>query len=321
MGDLDEHWFFKARLKLRHLYLFVVVGEQGNLHRSAELMGISQPAASRLLAEIEQRLGQSLFDRHGRGLEPNAYGELMIRRARAVLDELIGAGTEFNALQAGLAGVVNIGAVMEPAISQVPLAIEQAHNTSPALKLTLQVANSHTLVQGLMEGRFDFVIARVPAGFPSEAFVFEEIDEEELCFVCSQRHPLAGSDDPDLTELAASPWSIQPPGTLMRQRIEDLFRHRGVAFPSWVVDTSDLPAALALVDRSEFITVTIRRVAELLCDPTRFAILSARSRLSVQPYGLVSLRRTRLSPAVARVMDIFRQNMAASRAEARPGVH
>ncbi|MCM2129598.1 LysR family transcriptional regulator [Larsenimonas rhizosphaerae] len=309
MGALTADWFFRARLKLRHLYLFVVIGEQGNLHKSAELMGISQPAASRLLAEIETRLGQSLFERHGRGLTPNPFGQLMIRRARAVLDELGDAGEEFNAISAGLLGVVNIGAVMEPAVTLVPQTIEQVHKDRPGLKITVHVADSRALVNGLMDGHFDFIIARIPAGFPGDAFVFEEIGEEDLCFICSDSHPMGERNPPELTDLADYPWTLQPPGTLMRQRIEDLFRHRGVDFPRWVVDTSDLPASLALVDRSEFITVATHKVAALLCDTARFRILNARNKLSVQPYGLVSLRRQRLSPAVASVMEEIRRRM------------
>ena len=307
MGTLPEDWFFRSRLKLRHLQLFVALGEQGNLHRSAEMLGISQPAASRLLIELEERLGTTLFERHGRGLTPNLYGELMIRRARTIIDELERAGEEFNAIHAGHAGLVRVGTVMEPAVALLTRAIEQMHSERPKLRINVNVDVSRALISGLMDGHYNFVISRIPAGFSGEHFVFEEIGEEEICFICSRSHPLAEQPVPALSAMVDYPWALQPPGTLMRQRVDDLLRHRGLEPPHWIVDTSDLTTSLALVNASSFLTVATRGVAELLCDPQRFRIISSSTRLSVQPYGLVSLRRQQLPPGVAAMMRLLRQ--------------
>ena len=65
---LAAEWFLRSRLKLRHLRLVVALDECRNLHRAAETMNIAQPAASKLLAEIEEILHQPLFERHPRGL-------------------------------------------------------------------------------------------------------------------------------------------------------------------------------------------------------------------------------------------------------------
>ncbi|MCE8016070.1 LysR family transcriptional regulator [Halomonas sp. MCCC 1A17488] len=313
MRTLGDDWFLQARLKLRHLQLFLALDEQRNLHRAAAQLGISQPAASKLLGDVESQLGVKLFDRHPRGLEPNWYGEVMVRHAQAMLSELHNTGEELNALFEGNAGKVAIGTVMAPAVTLLASAIERVHRSHPRLKVSVEVDVSKRLVPRLLEGELDFAITRIPAGFSSEPFVFEEIGEEEICFVCREGHPLSGADPLTLAAMAAYPWALQPQGALMRQRVDALFLHYAVEPPAQVVDTTDILVALALIDRSDTITATTRQVADLLCAPTRFRILPFHQRLSVQPFGLVSLRRRRPSPGAATLMGMVRELVAHQR--------
>ena len=81
-------WFLRARLKTRQLLLLVAIGDEGNIHRAAEILNMSQPAASKLLKDLEDVLGISLFERLPRGMRPTWYGETMIRHARIALASL-----------------------------------------------------------------------------------------------------------------------------------------------------------------------------------------------------------------------------------------
>ncbi|QJQ96203.1 MULTISPECIES: LysR substrate-binding domain-containing protein [Halomonadaceae] len=310
MGMLADDWFLHSRLKLRHLQLFLALEEQRNLHRAAAVLGMSQPAASKLLGDLESQLGIRLFDRQPKGLSPNWYGEVMIRHAKGMLAQLRHAGDELNALQQGNTGVVAVGTVMAPAVTLLTSAIERVHRDHPGLKISVDVDVSKALVPRLLEGEFDFAITRIPAGLAPEAFVFEEIGEEEICFVCREGHPLTACAPLSLADMLPYPWSLQPPGALMRQRVDYLFNHHGLAAPRRIVDTPDILVSLALVDKSDTVTVTTRQVAELLCAPQRFCILPFTERLSVQPYGLVSLRQQRLSPGAGIVMAALRELIA-----------
>ena len=310
MGVLGENWFLDVRLKLRHFQLFLALDEQRNLHRAATQLKMSQPAASKLLSDLETNLGIRLFDRHPRGLTPNWYGEIMIRHAHSMLSALHHTGEELNALSAGSAGTVAVGTVMAPAVTLLTSAIERVHRDRPGLKISVDVDVSKVLVPRLLEGELDFAITRIPVGVDTERFVFEEIGEEELCFVCRQGHPLAAKESLSLADMAGYPWSLQPAGALMRQRVDSLFLHHQVAPPRQIVDTADLLLSLALVDKSDTITVTTREVADLLCPPQRFHLLPFSETLSVQPYGLVSLRHQRLSPGAAALMSTLRDIIA-----------
>ncbi|MCS2608311.1 LysR substrate-binding domain-containing protein [Halomonas dongshanensis] len=310
MGKLAEEWFLDARLKLRHFQLFIALDEQRNLHRAARQLGISQPAASKLLGDLEAGLGVRLFERQPRGLTPNWYGEVMIRQAHSVLSALRHTGEELSALHDGHQGTVAVGTVMAPAVTLLTSAIERVHRDRPALKISVDVDVSKALVPRLLEGELDFAITRIPAGSDIEHFVFEEIGEEQLCFICREGHPLAHDATPTLTDMATFPWALQPPGALMRQRVDSLFLHHQIAPPRQVVDTADLLVSLALVSKSDTLTVITRETADLLCAPHRFRRLTFDETLSVQPYGLVSLRHRRLSPGAAVLMSELRSLVA-----------
>ncbi|OHZ03886.1 LysR substrate-binding domain-containing protein [Salinicola sp. MIT1003] len=303
---LPPDWFLRVRLKFRHLQLFVALDDHRNLHRAAARLGMSQPAASKLLGDLEHLLGVSLFERHSRGVTPNWYGESLIRHARGMLTSLAQASDEINALKEGNAGTVSIGTVLAPAVTLLASAVERVHRDSPHLEVNIDVGVSRNLVPRLRDGEFDFAIARIPSGMPAGDFVFEEIGEEALCFVCRAGHPLA-KDAFDLIPMLGYPWVLQPPGALMRQRVEHLFLHHKVAPPQRIINTPDIYMALAMVDKSDSITVTTREVADLLCTQPRFAILPSTDALSVQPFGLISLRERRMSPGAAKLMSTLHQ--------------
>ena len=88
MMSTTTPWFIRARLKTRQLMLLTAISDEGNIHRAAEILNMSQPAASKLLKDLEDMLGVALFERQPRGMRPNWYGETMIRHARIALSSL-----------------------------------------------------------------------------------------------------------------------------------------------------------------------------------------------------------------------------------------
>ena len=81
-----SHWFLKHRLKLRSLVLVVAMDDHSNLQRAADALGMTQPAASKMLKELEELLEAPLFQRFQRGVEATAMGALVIAHARNVLN-------------------------------------------------------------------------------------------------------------------------------------------------------------------------------------------------------------------------------------------
>uniref|UniRef100_UPI0005914CB8 helix-turn-helix domain-containing protein n=1 Tax=Herbaspirillum lusitanum TaxID=213312 RepID=UPI0005914CB8 len=68
MKNSDPNWFLRARLKTRQLLLLIALDDERNIHRAANELNMTQPAASKQLKDLEDMLGVTLFDRLPHGL-------------------------------------------------------------------------------------------------------------------------------------------------------------------------------------------------------------------------------------------------------------
>ena len=119
------------RLKSRQLPLLIALAEAKSLRKAAAELGMTQPAATKLLQDLERTIGFALFERGPRGMQPNTYGEAVIRHARLVVTDLNRTRLELASLSSGATGRIRIGAV----ISAIMVIIEEVSTTlrgSPA---------------------------------------------------------------------------------------------------------------------------------------------------------------------------------------------
>ena len=89
-------------MNTRQLYYLVTISDSGSLSRAAQILGISQPALSKFLAEYEDDLGFLIFLRYHRQLTPTAVGRYVIQCAQRILDE------QTRMLQTLCSGIINL---------------------------------------------------------------------------------------------------------------------------------------------------------------------------------------------------------------------
>src|SRR4051794_39793489 len=103
----DDH--IGRRIKLRDLRVFLAVAQCGSMAKAASQFRVSHPAVSQVIADLEHAVGVSLLDRGSRGVEPTVYGRALLKRARAVFDELRQGFTDIEFLNDPTSGEVRIG--------------------------------------------------------------------------------------------------------------------------------------------------------------------------------------------------------------------
>jgi DNA-binding transcriptional LysR family regulator len=315
---LPPTWFARARLKLRHLQLLAALDDTRNLNRAAQGLGITQPAASKLLAEIEAMVGTPVFERRPRGLSPNAAGEVLLRRARSVLVELEQAAAELNSLRDGAFGHVALGTVTAPAVDIVARAVEAVQRAQPNLRVSVEVDASAPLVERLLAGRLDMALARMPPDVAPGLLDYLEVGEEAVCLLVPADHPLPGDAPSALAALLDYPWVLPPPHTLLRQEVDALFLRAALPRPARVLDTESILLAMAALAQGPSICAVTASVAALLAPDGRYRrlppLLDAPP-LVVRPYGLIRSRLRPLSPAASRLhhqlcAELFRRETA-----------
>lgn len=173
MRTINTNWFIRAKLKHRHLLVLAALGETANLNHAAEGLGISQPAISKLLKELEEGLDVELFERHPRGVMPTVYGETMIRYARTMLTTLDNAYDEVAAIRQGLSGHVRIGTVLTPCTDLIPETVNRIRETHPDLEITIRTGSSEELLGVLKDGELDILVARIQHAFAHLNFCYE----------------------------------------------------------------------------------------------------------------------------------------------------
>lgn len=197
------------RLRYKHLRMLVVLGASQNLHRASQTLNMSQPAATRMLQEIEDMFGSVLFKRLPRGMQPTPLGEKLVRFAESALNGLSRCTEDLELLRQGGYGYLTIGTIMGAAPGLVMEAVAAVKRQHPLLHIRIMGDTSDQVIKLLEQGEIDIAIARRTADV-SKAYVFEPLGNENLLIVVRQGHPLTHAKHIDWPSLISDwPWILQ----------------------------------------------------------------------------------------------------------------
>lgn len=301
MSPNPTHWPIRARLKMRQLLLLVTLEEEGNINRASQVLSMTQPAASKLLKDLEESLGVHLFDRLPRGMRATWYGEAMIRHARMALASLTAAHDEIESLKAGRFGQVSVGAITAPGLSLLPAAVAQVKEEHPSLRVSLQIETSDLLMERMAQGKLDMVIGRLFERHDKSALRYEALVEEPVSAITRPGHPLLASPKLSLRQLADCGWIVPATGSVLRHRFELMFQEEGLEMPANLVETSALLFLTKMLQQSDLIGVVASEVARYYAEHGMVALLPIQLPCKMDAFGLITRSDKLLSPA-AKVM-------------------
>lgn len=293
------------RLKLRQLLLLRALGASGNLRRSAAALSLTQPAATRMLQELEQTLGVKLFERSPRGMAATPYGEAMIRHAGAVLADIDSAREELAALAEGSHGRVAVGTLMSTSSLLLPRAIARAKADAPRLQVAVHEGTHEQLLAALLAGDVDVMLGRVLPGTAQESVTVEILYREEFRVVCGAGNPLAGRRV-KLGELVDRPWILPAAHVPLRQRLDTLFLSRTGRRPADVVESVSVLTNLTLIRESAALGVLPAETAKQYAKLGLLAELNVSLKGILGPVALVTRRNHVRSPAGEAFLGLLR---------------
>jgi DNA-binding transcriptional LysR family regulator len=306
-ANLNPNWFLRARLKPRQLLLLIALDEQRNIHRAAEELHMTQPAASKQLKDLEDMLDVQLFDRLPRGMEPTIYGETMIRHARMALLSLSLAHEDIVALKSGLAGQVEIGTIMTPGMSLLPRAISRVKQQAPLLRIGVQMETSNILLERLQRGTLDFMIGRILEKEQRSGLQYEELSEEPVCAVVRVGHPLLSAQGLELKDIVSSAWILSPQGSVLRHRCDMMFRSAGLEPPINVIDTTAILLIVVLLQQTDSLHVMPVEVARFYESLNILSILPIELPCKMDAFGIIMLREHLPSPSATVLLTAIRE--------------
>ncbi|MBC7435623.1 MAG: LysR family transcriptional regulator [Bdellovibrionales bacterium] len=238
-----------SRLRFRHLQLMTELKRGGSLRAAAQVLNLTQPALSKALGEIESAFGFALFTRTARGVTPTASGEVAIRGAGLLLQELAHVRNE-AAAGAGVTAIVRIGAPPFVAQGYLPQVLKLLCSHAPPLRVQLLEERVPLLVQALIAGEVDALVTSYPAQMPhagAPALVYEKLFDAEFHIIAPPGHALARARQVTWQRLAQEPWVMPAPASMVRRVIEESFMRAGAVPPVPIVESTSPVTNVQLV--------------------------------------------------------------------------
>src|SRR5512144_2144493 len=243
------------RAKPRQLALVIALSERGSLRQAAAAVAISQPAATKLLSDLESVLGVSLLERHTWRMRPTIYGEALVRHARSVLADLDEARAEIAALAAGATGKLRVGGVTGAVPRLLAPAITAVRRGAAGVRVFVLVNSNDVLAAALRQGTIDAAIGSRPSIDDLSDLDVSPLGDEPLAIVARADHALARVHRVALRALVPLTWIVQPADGPLRHAAGALFARARLPMPVDLVETVSIVATLALLQQSDAVSL------------------------------------------------------------------
>lgn len=209
-------------ITLRELEVFAAITRTGRITAAGAALGLSQSATSGAVAELERRLGVTLFDRIGRRVVLNEHGRYLLPKALDVLKQATDLEQTYTAVspcRLKIAASLTIGNYVLPALLAALMAENDAH------RYEVEIGNSYAVMAMLLDCRAD--IGLIEAPMTDSHLISELWLRDEMVIYARADHAFI-QQPPSRESLANAPWIMRERGSGVRQTLEStLLPHLG----------------------------------------------------------------------------------------------
>ena len=280
---------------LRDLECLVALARHRHFARAAAECGLSQPAFSMRIRNLEERLQTPIVRRGNRFQGLTAAGEAVTAHAREIIDRLRAMEQEARATQGAVAGPLTLAVVPTAAAHAGRIAV-RLMASHPGIRTRIESATSLVVQQGLVEGVYDAGITYTE-GVVADMFRIEPLYAERYVLLAPRPMVPAAADSIAWADAAALPLVLLEPGMQNRRILSRVFEEIG-ARPRVVAETSGFIPALAIVADGVAATVLPEAMAATLGAFPGFVALPLVAPRVEKAMGLVTLLRPHALPAV-----------------------
>jgi DNA-binding transcriptional LysR family regulator len=298
-----------AALRHRHLSVFLTVASSGSMQAAAKATNLSQPAVSKLIAELEGIFGAPLFVRSKRGVILTECGQALVSRADALLNDVASAKDEIAAIAHGERGSVRVGVLPVAEARVLPAALRLSLKKVPGISIRIDQGTLSSLVSSLLRGEIDCVVGRLDAGAIQPGLRCEPLIQLPIKIVASRSHPLTRAKRPTWRDLRSYSWILPPRGAPIRTAIDAQFAQAGLSAVDPVIESTSTRLNVEILRSTETIGVVTADAAQ---EYERLRLLAA---LAVPlttkiPYVGVITREGHISKALDTFLGMLRDGCA-----------
>ena len=281
-GSVRNAAIFGMLTHERRVRAFVALTEQHHMPSVAESLGVTQPAVSIAVRQLEDSIGVALFERTARGMMPTPAGSALALRLKRALAEIRHAVADIASLRGVTQGTITVGALPLGRTRLLPESIAGVVAKYPGLRIATMEGSFEALAASLRAGDVDFILGALrPAGYASD-LEGEPLADDELGIVSRRGHPWVKRKHLPPRDLARARWVLPRLKTPNRTLFERALDKRGLPPPDVVVETSDLAVLRGVLLNSDLLTAI---------SPRQLSYELAAGLLTVLPVQLADTRR------------------------------
>ena len=261
-GSVRDAAIFGMLTHERRVRAFVALTEQHHMPSVAESLGITQPAVSIAVRQMEDSIGVALFERTARGMMPTPAGAALALRLKRALAEIRHAVADIASLRGITQGTVTVGALPLSRTRLLPESIAGVVAKYPGLRVATMEGSFEALAASLRAGDLDFILGALrPPEYASD-FEGEPLADDELAIVCRRGHPWTNRKRIHPRDLPRARWVLPRVNTPNRMLFERALGKRGLPPPDVVVETSDHAVLRGVLLNSDLLTaISARQLA------------------------------------------------------------
>jgi LysR family transcriptional regulator, regulator for genes of the gallate degradation pathway len=246
----------------RRVRAIVALAERQHMPSVAESIGVTQPAISMAVRQLEESIGTPLFQRSARGMLPTLAGAALVLHLKRAFAEVRHAVADIDALRGRTQGTVTVGALPLGRTRLLPEAIAALVDAWPGLRVATVEGTFESLSAGLRSGDIDFILGALRPAEAARDFEGIGLARNRLAIIARRDHPLARRRRLRPNDLASARWVLSRASTPNRTLFERAMRARGLAPPNVVVETSDLAVMRGVLVQSDLLTaISARQLA------------------------------------------------------------
>ncbi|HEU5274388.1 MAG TPA: LysR family transcriptional regulator [Xanthobacteraceae bacterium] len=300
------------RIRLRDLHVFLTVTQHGSMAQAAAQLGVSQPAVSSAIADLERTLGVPLFDRSTRGVKPTMFARAMMDRSVAAFDELRQGIRTLENLADPAAGELWIGCVESISALVLPPILRDFMRRYPRVIVRVARLSAGTPeIRELADRNLDLVIGPMASGGATDTeLACEPLFDSAVVIAAGARSRWARRRILDLGDLADEPWVLTPPECRIHTALREAFSARGL-MPKIGLMTFSIPLRMSLAASGPYLTVFPDSIRALKGYQHSIKILPIELPAPPQPVAIITLKSRKLNPVAQRFIAHLRDHVAA----------
>nr|WP_298937287.1 LysR substrate-binding domain-containing protein [uncultured Ruegeria sp.] len=289
-------------LSLRQIRCFLATCQSGTVAEAARALSITQPAASRRIAQMEDLLGLKLFDRVGRRMVPTQPALRLVDAAELALSGLAGGIAAAKGIDIP---VLRIGALPTVAGGLVTKAVLRFRTERPDTMIRIETGMGVALLERLRNGQLDLVVGRMAGADMLQGLAFEPLYQDRLGAFVRPGHPLtAGVSDP--TMFTDFPLILPPPDAVVRATVDTFLAARGYSPARDWLECADPNVAVALLAATDAVWLISYGAGEASVAKGVLTALNLKADDTIGQIGLTTRAKERQSPYLVAMCDMLR---------------